>query len=206
MSDQRAITVLGIAGSLRKASYNRAALRAAVELAPDGMHLETFDIAPIPVYNEDLREQGYPPPVQEMRDRMGAADALLFVTPEYNLLDSRRAEECHRLGVTAPGTAVRRQADRHHGREPRNARQRPGAIPSAAVLRFPQRNGSQPARGDDREREQPVRRRGEADRRRDAQDHRIAARSVARLDASPEAITAGRYRDLTTRWRRRWSP
>src|SRR5947208_845511 len=84
MSDQRAITVLGIAGSLRKASYNRAALRAAVELAPDGMHLETFDIAPIPVYNEDLREQGYPPPVQEMRDRMGAADALLFVTPEYN--------------------------------------------------------------------------------------------------------------------------
>ena len=76
--------VLGIAGSLRKGSYNQSALRTAVELAPTGMEIESFDIAPIPPYNEDLRELGFPAAVQELRERIRAADALLFVTPEYN--------------------------------------------------------------------------------------------------------------------------
>ena len=84
MSDRSDITVLGFAGSLRKASYNRAALRAAVQLAPPGVRIETFDLAPIPIYNEDVRAQGFPQPAQEFRDRIRAADALLIVTPEYN--------------------------------------------------------------------------------------------------------------------------
>jgi chromate reductase len=84
MSDGKSVSVLGIAGSLRKASYNRAALRAAAELAPEGMNVETFDLAPIPMYNDDVREQGFPPPVQELRERIRDADALLIVTPEYN--------------------------------------------------------------------------------------------------------------------------
>jgi chromate reductase, NAD(P)H dehydrogenase (quinone) len=84
MSDRTDITVLGFAGSLRKASYNRAALRAAAELAPEGVRIETFDLAPIPMYNDDVRVQGFPPPAQEFRDRIRAADALLIVTPEYN--------------------------------------------------------------------------------------------------------------------------
>lgn len=78
------INVLGFAGSLRQGSYNKAALRAAVELAPAGMTIETFDLAPIPLYNEDVKQQGFPPPVQEFRDKIRAADALLIVTPEYN--------------------------------------------------------------------------------------------------------------------------
>lgn len=78
------IHVLGIAGSLRQGSYNKAALRAARELVPAGMTIETFDIAPIPVYNEDVKQEGFPPPVQELRERIRAADALLIVTPEYN--------------------------------------------------------------------------------------------------------------------------
>jgi chromate reductase, NAD(P)H dehydrogenase (quinone) len=78
------ISVLGIAGSLRQGSFNKAALRAAVELAPAGMTLETFDIAPIPLYNEDVKQQGFPPAAQEFRDKIRAADALLIVTPEYN--------------------------------------------------------------------------------------------------------------------------
>jgi chromate reductase len=82
--DGQPIKVLGIAGSLRAGSYNRAALRAAVELAPHGMTIETFDIAPIPVYNEDVKQQGFPPPVEELREKIRAADALLIVTPEYN--------------------------------------------------------------------------------------------------------------------------
>ena len=76
--------VLGFAGSLREKSYNRAALRAAVELAPPDMEVEIYDIAPIPLYNDDLREHGYPPPVAEFRERIAQADALLIVTPEYN--------------------------------------------------------------------------------------------------------------------------
>lgn len=78
------IQVLGIAGSLRKGSYNKLVLRAAMELKPAGMDIESFDIAPIPSFNDDLREQGYPPVVQELREKIRAADALLFVTPEYN--------------------------------------------------------------------------------------------------------------------------
>lgn len=82
MSEQ--IKVLGFAGSLRQRSFNRAALRAAVELAPEGMTIETFDLAPIPLYNEDVKQQGFPPAVEAFRDRIRAADALLIVTPEYN--------------------------------------------------------------------------------------------------------------------------
>jgi chromate reductase, NAD(P)H dehydrogenase (quinone) len=78
------INVLGFAGSLRQRSYNRAALRAAVELAPAGMTIETFDIAPIPVYNEDVKQQGFPPVVRDFREKIRTADALLIVTPEYN--------------------------------------------------------------------------------------------------------------------------
>jgi chromate reductase len=82
VSDQ--LRVLGFAGSLRERSYNRAALRAAIELAPAGMAIETFDIAPIEPYNEDVKQRGFPPPVQEFREKIRAADALLIVTPEYN--------------------------------------------------------------------------------------------------------------------------
>jgi chromate reductase len=84
MSDIAAMRILGIAGSLREASYNRAALRAAQELAPDGMRIDSFDLGAIPLYNEDVRSQGYPAPVTELRDRIRAADGLLIVTPEYN--------------------------------------------------------------------------------------------------------------------------
>jgi len=82
MADQ--LSVLGFAGSLRQGSFNRAALRAAVELAPAGMTIETFDLAPIQPYNEDVKQLGFPPPERELRERIRAADALLIVTPEYN--------------------------------------------------------------------------------------------------------------------------
>jgi chromate reductase, NAD(P)H dehydrogenase (quinone) len=78
------ISVLGFAGSLRQGSYNKAALRAATELAPAGMTIETFDLAPIQPYNEDVKQRGFPPPEQEFREKIRAADALLIVTPEYN--------------------------------------------------------------------------------------------------------------------------
>jgi chromate reductase len=78
------LRVLGVSGSLRKGSFNTAALRAARELAPEGLVIEPFDIAPIPLYNEDVYQQGFPPPVEDFRARIKAADALLICTPEYN--------------------------------------------------------------------------------------------------------------------------
>ena len=84
MSDAKGINVLAICGSLRAGSYNRAALRAAIELKPPGMMIETADIGAFPLYNEDVRAQGFPPSVEKLRRQIAAADALLFVTPEYN--------------------------------------------------------------------------------------------------------------------------
>jgi chromate reductase, NAD(P)H dehydrogenase (quinone) len=78
------ISVFGFAGSLRRGSYNKAALRAALELAPVDMTIEVFDLAPIQPYNEDVKQQGFPPPEREFRDKIRAADALLIATPEYN--------------------------------------------------------------------------------------------------------------------------
>ncbi len=77
------VTVLGIAGSLRKGSLNRAALRAAQTLAPEGTRVETFDLDGIPVYNQD-DEASPPKRVVELKARVRAADAILFVTPEFN--------------------------------------------------------------------------------------------------------------------------
>jgi chromate reductase len=77
------LTILGIAGSLREDSFNRAALRAAQQLVPKGATLEIFDLKGIPPFNQD--EEGHPPErVVEFKRRIRAADAILFVTPEYN--------------------------------------------------------------------------------------------------------------------------
>jgi NAD(P)H-dependent FMN reductase len=78
-------TLLGIAGSLRRGSYNKMLLRAAAALAPDGCRVDTADLAGIPLYDADVeREQGIPPAVAELKERVAAADGLLLATPEYN--------------------------------------------------------------------------------------------------------------------------
>lgn len=77
--------LIGIAGSLRKGSYNAALLRAAAETAPGGTRVEIASIAGIPLYDGDLEsEQGIPAPVAELKEKIAAADGLLIVTPEYN--------------------------------------------------------------------------------------------------------------------------
>jgi len=75
--------ILGIAGSLREGSYNRAALRAAQTLAPEGVTIETFDIKGLPGFSQD-DETNPPAQVVELKQRIRDADAILFVTPEYN--------------------------------------------------------------------------------------------------------------------------
>ena len=81
MSDS--LKILGFAGSLRKDSYNRALLRASLELLPADAALEIFEIGEIPVFNSDL-ESSPPEAVKEFKQKIKAADAILVVTPEYN--------------------------------------------------------------------------------------------------------------------------
>ncbi len=76
--------VVGLSGSLRRGSFNSAVLRAAQAMAPEGMTIETAEIGDLPLYNDDLRAAGYPPPVERLRSELAGADAVLFVTPEYN--------------------------------------------------------------------------------------------------------------------------
>lgn len=83
MADQ--LRILGIAGSLRRKSYNLALLRAATELAPPGMTIEIYDrLGDIPPYNEDVREAGRPAAVVHMDEAVRSADGILIATPEYN--------------------------------------------------------------------------------------------------------------------------
>ncbi|HYH55839.1 MAG TPA: NAD(P)H-dependent oxidoreductase [Anseongella sp.] len=76
--------ILGIAGSLRQGSFNRAALREAAKLAPEGTVVEIFELeGGIPGFNQD-EENNPPPKITELKQKIREADALLFVTPEYN--------------------------------------------------------------------------------------------------------------------------
>jgi chromate reductase, NAD(P)H dehydrogenase (quinone) len=77
------LTIAGIAGSLRKASYNRAALRAAQELAPEGVKIDGVEIGGLPLFSQD-EETPLPAPVAAFKAAVAAADAVLICTPEYN--------------------------------------------------------------------------------------------------------------------------
>lgn len=82
MSDN--IRILGVAGSLRHASLNRALLRAAGEVAPEGVTIEPFDLAVVPLYNGDVEAGGDPEGVAAFKAAIRAADGVLFACPEYN--------------------------------------------------------------------------------------------------------------------------
>ena len=75
--------ILGIAGSVRRHSYNRGVLRAATELVPEGVILEIFEIDGVPEFNQD-EEQNPPAKIIELKKRIREADAILFATAEYN--------------------------------------------------------------------------------------------------------------------------
>ena len=78
------VNVVGFAGSLRRASYNRALLRAATELAPPALHIVIHELDGIPLYNGDIEAAGVPQSVVQLRDAVQKADGLLIATPEYN--------------------------------------------------------------------------------------------------------------------------
>lgn len=83
--EYRMTTILGLSGSLRRASFNSGLLRAARDVAPNGVEVVIGDISGVPLYNaDDEAAQGMPPAVAALNDQLARADGLLLVTPEYN--------------------------------------------------------------------------------------------------------------------------
>jgi chromate reductase len=80
---KKSFKILAFAGSLRKGSYNKALLQAALELLPEDVELEVFDLDGIPPYNQDLENQPVER-VKEFKAKIRTADAILIATPEYN--------------------------------------------------------------------------------------------------------------------------
>jgi len=79
------MTIVGLSGSLRRGSVNTALLRAARDVAPDGLAIEISSLRDIPLYDGDLEaEKGIPAAAQALKDRIAGADGLLLATPEYN--------------------------------------------------------------------------------------------------------------------------
>ncbi len=76
--------LLGISGSLRKASFNTALLRAAVPLAPEGVDFTVGTIDGIPLYNADVEKESVPEAVRILKEQVAAADGVILFTPEYN--------------------------------------------------------------------------------------------------------------------------
>jgi chromate reductase, NAD(P)H dehydrogenase (quinone) len=79
------LQLLAISGSMRRASFNTALLRAAIELAPKTCVVELTSIREVPIYDGDFEaEHGIPEPVRQLKDRFSSADGVLISTPEYN--------------------------------------------------------------------------------------------------------------------------
>ena len=78
------LTFCALSGSLRRGSYNTAALRAAAEAAPDGVTVVEAGLADIPLYNADLQAACFPGAVTRLQRAIASADAVLIATPEYN--------------------------------------------------------------------------------------------------------------------------
>jgi chromate reductase len=77
--------IIGISGSLRKASYNTALLRTLISLQPQGMEIEPIRLNGIPVYDgDDEKATGKPAAIQELDQKIRASDGVIVVTPEYN--------------------------------------------------------------------------------------------------------------------------
>ena len=83
---KHALKILGFVGSLRKGSYNKALMRAAVELVPDDATIEVFDLAGIPPFNQDLENEP-PSAVRKFKEKIRKADALLIASPLTGRLD-----------------------------------------------------------------------------------------------------------------------
>ena len=96
------LKVLGISGSLRRGSYNTAALRTCAELLPAGLTMTYARIDDIPLFNQDVFDAGMPEPVKRFRAEVAAADGLLIASPEYNFSVTAALKNAIDWGSRAP--------------------------------------------------------------------------------------------------------
>lgn len=76
--------IVGVVGSLRKGSYNRALLNTFIKQAPEGVSIEITEIGELPLFNEDMEKGDFPISAQILKTKIEAADAIIISTPEYN--------------------------------------------------------------------------------------------------------------------------
>src|SRR5690554_6064994 len=81
---ERPITILGVPGSLREHSFNKALIYAARDVAPEGVVIRPYLLHDIPFYNADVEARGLPEPVADFKQAIASADGVLFATPQYN--------------------------------------------------------------------------------------------------------------------------
>jgi hypothetical protein len=130
------IKVLSFAGSLRKGSYNKALIHTAVELAPQNVSIEIFDLEGIPPFNQEF-ETNPPPRVKEFKDKIRDSDALFNCNTRIQLLNSRSSQKRYRLRFkTQNRHPSGRQTRRHYECIHRKVRRCPCAISFAANFRF----------------------------------------------------------------------
>ena len=126
------VRILGIAGSLRRGSYNQAALRAAKLLVPENSEIDLFQLDGIPMFNED-EEKRPPSSVLELKKRIRRARCCTDRNARVQLLHPWSLEERDRLGLSAPwGQRLVWEISGDHGCVSRRNRNRSGPIPSAA--------------------------------------------------------------------------
>ena len=136
------LRIIGIAGSLRGGSYNRALLRAAQGLAPATIRIDVADLAEIPMFNADVDTRGTPAAVTTLRAAIRAADGLLLVTPEYNHgVPGVLKNAIDWLSQPLRGERPRGQAHRHHGRLHGTCRDRESPDPAPPVVRADEHAG-----------------------------------------------------------------
>ena len=104
------LKVLGISGSLRRGSYNTAALRTCAELLPAGMTMTYARIDDIPLFNQDLFDAGMPEPVKRFRAEVAVADGLLIASPEYNFSVTAALKNAIDWGSRAPNQVFQDKA------------------------------------------------------------------------------------------------
>jgi NAD(P)H-dependent FMN reductase len=183
------IRVVGFAGSLRRASYNRGLIRAAAELAPPGIVVEVFDLGDMPLYNQDVEDAGEPAAVVAFKQAIERSDAMLVATPEYNHgipgVLKNALDWASRPRVTSP------LRDKAAGRESRSRIDcaRPG--PAARRVRVHRSLRDAVAGAAGRQRGPAFRRRWEPDGRSLAHVVGRACRGLAGVDAPDRPPTRG---------------
>jgi hypothetical protein len=151
MSDQKSLQFVVLLGSLRKASYNAALARALPGLAPGGVTIQPLgSVGMLPIYNADIKAEGFPQPVLAMGDAIAKADGVIIVTPEYNYSIPGGLKNAIDWLSRLPAQPFAGKPARDPIRLARTDWRRAGAVSPAPIAGVPRRRRHEQARGNGR--------------------------------------------------------